>query len=102
MDNLMIASPEIFLLTATCVVLVVGLFLKPEQRYINYWMAQATLVVTLIIASGQVGDAASTAFSGAYGLDTMSAALKCVRPVWCCRYDDHGVGGQYVNRLLGP
>jgi len=77
MDNLMIASPEIFLLTATCVVLVVGLFLKPEQRYINYWMAQATLVVTLIIASGQVGDAASTAFSGAYGLDTMSAALKC-------------------------
>ena len=77
MDNLQIAWPEIFLLSATCVVLVVGLFLKPEQRYLNYWMAQATLVITLIIASSQINDAASTAFSGAYGLDTMSASLKC-------------------------
>ena len=77
MDNLQIATPEIFLLTATCVVLVVGLFLKPEQRQLNYWMAQGTLVVTLIMASSQVGDIASTAFSGAYGVDTMSASLKC-------------------------
>ena len=77
MDNLQIATPEIFLLTATCVVLVVGLFLKPEQQQLNYWMAQASLVVTLIMASSQIGDAASTAFSGAYGVDTMSASLKC-------------------------
>jgi len=77
MNNLQIASPEIFLLTATCVVLVVGLFLKPEQRHLNYWMAQASLVITLIFASSQVGDAAQIAFSGAYGVDTMSASLKC-------------------------
>jgi len=77
MDNLQIASPEIFLLSATCVVLVIGLFLKPEQRHLNYWMAQVTLVVTLIFASSQIGDSATIAFSGAYGVDTMSASLKC-------------------------
>ncbi len=77
MDNLQIASPEIFLLTATCVVLVVGLFLKPEQRQLNYWMAQATLVITLIIASSQINSSPMTAFEGAYGIDTMSASLKC-------------------------
>lgn len=77
MDNIQIATPEIFLLTATCAVLVIGLFLKPEQLQLNYWMAQATLVITLILSSSQIGDAASSAFSGAYGVDTMSASLKC-------------------------
>ena len=77
MDNLQIATPEIFLLTATCVVLVVGLFLKPEQRQLNYWLAQGSLVITLIMASSQIGDEAQMAFSGAYGIDTMSASLKC-------------------------
>ncbi len=77
MDNLQIATPEIFLLTATCVVLIVGLFLKPEQRELNYWMAQVSLVITLIMASSQIGDPAQIAFSGAYGIDTMSASLKC-------------------------
>ncbi len=76
MDNLQIATPEIFLLTATCVVLVIGLFLKPEQIQLNYWMAQAALVVTLIMTTSQIGDEAMTAFSGAYGIDTMSASLK--------------------------
>jgi len=76
MDNLQIATPEIFLLTATCVVLVIGLFLKPEQRNMNYWMAQVAIVITLIMTSSQIGDASATAFSGAYGIDTMSASLK--------------------------
>lgn len=76
MDNLQIATPEIFLLTATCVVLVIGLFLKPEQIQLNYWMAQITLVITLIMSSSQIGDAPATAFAGAYGIDTMSASLK--------------------------
>jgi len=40
-------------------------------------MAQVSLVITLIMASSQIGDTAQTAFSGAYGIDTMSASLKC-------------------------
>jgi len=64
-------------MAATCVVLVVGLFLKPEQRQLNYVMAQVALVITLIMASSQIGDPAQIGFSGAYGVDTMSASLKC-------------------------
>ncbi len=77
MDNLQIATPEIFLLTATCVVLVVGLFLKPEQRQVNYWLAQFSLLVTLVIASGQLDEGTQLAFQGSYGIDTMATSLKC-------------------------
>lgn len=77
MNNLHLATPELFLLTATCVVLVVDLFLKPNQKRLTYWLTQASLIMTLLIAYSQVGETADTAFAGAYQLDTMSASLKC-------------------------
>ncbi len=77
MDNIQIATPEIFLLSATCLVLVIGLFLKPEQRQLNYWMAQASLVVTLFLSYQQTGHNPVTGFEGAYSLDAMSVSLKC-------------------------
>ena len=52
MDNLALASPEIFLLAATCLVLVIGLFVDPYRQAV-YWLSQATLVVTLLLAFGQ-------------------------------------------------
>lgn len=75
MDNLQIATPEIFLLAATCLVLVVGLFTKAKSNTV-YWLSQLTLVVTLIMAVSQIGDVASTGFSGAYTVDALSASLK--------------------------
>ena len=89
MDNLALASPEIFLLAATCAVLVVGLFVDPG-RHVVYWLSQATLVGALFLAFGQSSvpaDAVAgvpggtvraglTAFSGAYAVDGMSATLK--------------------------
>lgn len=75
MDNLQIATPEIFLLAATCAVLVVGLFTKAKSNTV-YWLSQLTLVITLVMAISQVGDAASTGFSGAYTVDALSASLK--------------------------
>ncbi len=77
MDNLQIATPEIFLLSATCLVLVIGLFLNKEQRYLNYWLAQAALLVTLLLTYNQIGEPASTAFSKAYAIDGMTSTLKC-------------------------
>ena len=92
MDNFALASPEIFLLSAACAVLVVGLFAAPE-RQIVYWLSQATLAVTLFLAFSQIGGyevsgvaaseagavgarASQSAFTGAYGVDAMSATLK--------------------------
>lgn len=76
MDNLAIATPEIFMLVATCVVLVVSLFIREDNRTTIYWASQATLLVTLLMSFGQIGDEAITAFSGAYGIDAMSTVLK--------------------------
>jgi len=75
MDNLALASPEIFLLAATCVVLVVGLFVD-SGRHIVYWLAQGTLIATLLLAFGQTNETAMTAFNGAYAADGMSGTLK--------------------------
>jgi len=77
MDNLQFATPELFMLFASCTVLVVDLFLKPGQRGLTYWFTQASLAITLLLCFGQIGDVAGTAFSGAYVVDSMSATLKC-------------------------
>ena len=77
MDNLQFATPELFMLFASCTVLVVDLFLKPSQRGLTYWFTQGSLVVTLLLCYSQIGNVSGTAFSGAYIVDNMSAALKC-------------------------
>ena len=77
MDNLHIATPEIFLLSATCLVLVIGLFLNKDQQHLNYWLAQAALLVTLFLTYNQIGEPAATAFSKAYAIDGMTSTLKC-------------------------
>lgn len=79
MDNIHIASPELFMLFASSAVLVIDLFLREDQRKLTYWFAQGSLVITLILCFGQIGDTgtAITAFKGAYTVDSMSASLKC-------------------------
>ena len=77
MDNLHIALPEIFLVSATCVVLIVGLFLKPAQLHFNYWLAQLALLITLFLTYKQIGQPEIVGFHGSFGLDAMSASLKC-------------------------
>ncbi|MFT4730323.1 MAG: NADH-quinone oxidoreductase subunit N [Granulosicoccus sp.] len=75
MDNLQIATPEIFLLAATCAVLVVGLFTKAKSNTV-YWLSQLALVITLIMSVSQIGDDVTTGFAGAYTVDALSASLK--------------------------
>ena len=80
MDNLHLASPELFMLFASSAVLVIDLFLKPERRGLTYWFTQGSLLIALLLSYGQMGDygqAGVTAFKGSYTVDGMSAALKC-------------------------
>jgi NADH-quinone oxidoreductase subunit N len=74
-DSLTIAAPEIFLLTATCIVLVVSLFTRAGSNTV-YWLSQATLIVTLLFAWGQTNAEPVVAYVGAYGIDGMSSTLK--------------------------
>ncbi len=64
------------MLVATCVVLLVSLFIREDNPTIIYWSSQATLAVTLLLSFNQIGEEAITAFSGAYGIDAMSTVLK--------------------------
>ena len=90
LPNMMLATPEMFLLAGTCFVLLADLFVKDSQRFITYLLAQVVLLVTaglvlfgtsemnLIIAesyqsSGKMG---VTAFSDMFVLDPLSRVLK--------------------------
>ena len=76
MDSLALASPEIFLLTATCIVLVASLWAR-EGGQLVYWLSQGTLIVTLFLAFGQMEMEPAVGYAGAYGVDGLSGALKC-------------------------
>ena len=41
--ELIFLIPEIFILTMACIILVVDLFVHDRQRYLTFWLAQATL-----------------------------------------------------------
>ncbi|MFK8075350.1 MAG: NADH-quinone oxidoreductase subunit NuoN [Granulosicoccus sp.] len=100
MDNLQIATPEIFLLAATCAVLVVGLFTKATSNTV-YWLSQLTLVITLMMSISQLGSDTMTGFSGAYTLDSLSASLKTwllVVAIGIFLYSRDYVGARKIQR----
>ncbi|MBA1445415.1 MAG: NADH-quinone oxidoreductase subunit NuoN [Chromatiales bacterium] len=68
--------PEIFLLTLACVVLVVDLFLKDEQRIITYGITQVGLIFAAVITLAVVQPDAQVVFDGSYVRDAMSDVLK--------------------------
>ncbi|MEJ1297120.1 MAG: NADH-quinone oxidoreductase subunit NuoN [Candidatus Sedimenticola sp. (ex Thyasira tokunagai)] len=76
MSNLIPVLPEIFILTAACVVLVVDLFLKEEQRIVSYGMAQVSLLLAVGITLLTAGDGAQIVFDGNVVRDAMSDVLK--------------------------
>ncbi|MBL3588679.1 MAG: NADH-quinone oxidoreductase subunit NuoN [gamma proteobacterium endosymbiont of Lamellibrachia anaximandri] len=68
--------PEIFVLTLACIVLVVDLFLKDEQRIITYGITQIGLIFAAVITLAVVQPDAQIVFDGSYVRDAMSDVLK--------------------------
>jgi len=100
MDNLHIATPEIFLLTATCAILVAGLFTQAKSNIV-YWLCQLALLVTLLMSFTQLGEDSITGFSGAYTLDPLSATLKTwilVVAIGILLYSRDYVGDRKIQR----
>ena len=70
--------PELFLLGATCAILLVDLFLKPAQRNVTHWLSLAALAVTAVLvcrgapAPGQ----AVAAFNDMFIRDGVATILK--------------------------
>jgi NADH-quinone oxidoreductase subunit N len=72
----MLILPEIFVLSMVCVILVLDLFLDDSERFISYWLAQATLLVAAVITLSMDGGETRLAFFGTYIADSMGAILK--------------------------
>lgn len=70
------ASAEIFLLCATCVVLLVDLFVPEQRRMITWWLAQATLLGTVLCLLATAPDGRVVVFSGAFVADPLAQLLK--------------------------
>ena len=70
--------PELFLLGATCAILLIDLFLKPTQRDVTHWLSMVALVVTgVLVWRNAVPDGVSlSAFNGMFVLDGMATILK--------------------------
>ena len=73
--DLVLLLPEDFLLGATCVILLVDLFLKPGRRAITHWLSLAAVLATIALVPWHIGHA-QTAFEGAYVMDRVASVLK--------------------------
>jgi NADH-quinone oxidoreductase subunit N len=68
--------PEISLLTLACLVLLVDLFIREEQRIVSYGIAQVGLIVTIGITFAVSQPTTQILFDGSYVRDPMSDVLK--------------------------
>jgi len=74
-SNMIAVAPELFILTLACLVLVVDLFLRDDQRHITYVITQLGLVFAVALTLSEQGDP-QIAFDGSYIRDGMSDVLK--------------------------
>lgn len=77
-NDLWTILPELFLLGATCAILLIDLFLRPTQRDITHWLSLLTLIVTgVLVWHGAPADGTMVAaFNGMFLRDGMSTVLK--------------------------
>ncbi len=70
------AIPEMFLLAATCVVLVVDVYLPERMRLFTYHLAQASVVITAVLCLVLYPESPQITFGGTFVADSMSTLLK--------------------------
>ncbi len=77
MNNIGLATPEIFLLCAICVILIGDLFVSEDRRPYAYALSQVSLLITLFLTWTIAPDSGDvSAFSGSFVMDKMSVVCK--------------------------
>ncbi|MBI3344287.1 MAG: NADH-quinone oxidoreductase subunit NuoN [Gammaproteobacteria bacterium] len=76
MPNFAPAIPEIFVLSMACLVLIVDLFLREDNRIITYLLTQATLLGAAIFTLASYPDQLTLTFSDTFVRDRMGDVLK--------------------------
>jgi NADH-quinone oxidoreductase subunit N len=75
-SDLAAVMPEIVLLSAACVILVLDLFLRDDQRRVSYWLTQAGLLGTAWYVLATANAASTKAFGNMVVDDMLSDLLK--------------------------
>ncbi len=70
------AMPEIFLLSAIVVVLLLDLFLTKPFKQVTYYLTQASLLITGVMAFSLMGEPQTIIFDGSFILDNMASVFK--------------------------
>jgi len=94
------AAPEIFLLAASCAVLLIDLFLSDESRWVSYLLTILSLAACALIIGTGAGPAVLT-FSDMYVRDPMGDVLKifvCVSVIGILIYSRAYVGARGMYR----
>ena len=73
--DIVLLLPETFLLGAICAILLIDLFLKPNQRAITHWLSLAAVLGTIALIAVDA-EPAATAFNGMYIHDGIAAVLR--------------------------
>lgn len=75
-SSLMLALPEIFLLSAIVVVLLLDLFLTKAFKQLTYYLTQLSLLVTGILSFNLIGHTETVILSNSFVLDDLASVFK--------------------------
>ncbi len=75
-SSLWAALPEIFLLSAIVVILLLDLFLDKRFKQVTYYLTQLTLLISGLLAFNLIGHPQTIIFSGSFVLDNMASVFK--------------------------
>ncbi len=76
LTNYIAAAPEMTLLGLICVVLVADLFVEDDNRVITFWLAVASVAITIWVLMTTAPDGRTVVFDGSYVSDPLSQVLK--------------------------
>jgi NADH-quinone oxidoreductase subunit N len=74
--NMMLAMPEMFILTMACIILVFDLFVSDNNRILTYGLAQLTLIGAFFLTLSDYSTTAQLTFNGSFIRDPMADLLK--------------------------
>jgi len=74
--NMMLAMPEMFVLTMACIILVFDLFISDNNRVLTYGLAQLTLVGAFYLTLTDYSTATQFTFNNSFIRDPMSDLMK--------------------------
>lgn len=75
-SSLMLALPEIFLLSAIVVILLLDLFLTKAFKQLTYYLTQLSLLIAGILSFNLIGHAETVILSNSFVLDDLASVFK--------------------------